>query len=388
MDRYAYWLSCVKGCTPRVRKQLFRACASAEEVYRLDEKQMRKIIGLTPKDLASIMQSKKNWDIDKEWNELAQANISFTSLEKEDYPIQLRELYDAPYGLYYRGSLPAPGEFRVAVVGARMCSEYGRSIAREIARELALHDVPIVSGMARGIDAAGHRGALDSGGSTYAVFGCGIDICYPNYHKQLYYEIAQHGGLLSEYPPGTRPLPAYFPQRNRLISALSDVVLVIEAKEKSGSLITADFALEQGKDVYALPGRVTDALSAGCNRLIAQGAGVLLSAEDFIKELTIEAGRRKNLPYMVPSGKSFANLHKKSLEKDEQLVYGCFCLTPISLEEVMIKTGLNVQDSSRILASLVQKQQIEEIYQNHYKLKTCPAGFSNQDNGRTYKEMN
>ena len=365
-DQYAYWLACVKGCTRRVQKRLFGVCAGAEEVYRLNQRQLEKIPGLLPKDVISIVESKKNWDIQGAYEQLAQAGISFTSLEKADYPLKLRELSDAPFGLFYRGRLPAPDEFRVAVVGARMCSEYGRTVARQLARELAAHDVAVVSGMAQGIDAAGHRGALDSGGDTYAVFGCGVDLCYPRYHKQLYSNIMQHGGLLSEYPPGTNPLPAYFPQRNRIISALSDVVAVIEAKEKSGSLITADLALDQGRDVYALPGRVTDALSAGCNRLIAQGAGILLSIEDFIQELAVAVSCRNKSVHSDHNHKNFTNLHKISLEKDEQLVYGCLGLSPVGLEEILKKTGLEVQTLSCVLASLVQKRYIEEIFKNHY----------------------
>lgn len=390
-ERYAYWLSCIKGCTPRVQRQLFAVCRNAEEVYRLSSSALEKIPGLMHKDILCIIESKKTWDIDSEWNSLMQSGIHFVSLEQEQYPQQFRGLADAPYGIFYRGSLPDPQGFRVAVVGARMCSEYGRTVAREIARELAAHDVPVVSGMARGIDAAGHRGALDSGGDTYAVFGCGVDICYPNYHRQLYYEIEQHGGLLSEYPPGTKPFPAYFPQRNRLISMLSDVVLIIEAKEQSGSLITADFALEQGRDVYALPGRVTDALSSGCNRLIAQGAGIILSVEDCLAELALEAVRKKETvkhtgtkgaDMLKPdfAGKSkecdsgiqagncenFNNLHKFSLEKDEQLVYGCLGLLPTGFEELLEKTGLEISALSQILAALLQKHRIEEVFKNHY----------------------
>lgn len=378
MSQYAYWLSCISAGTPRIPRQLFRVCSGAKEVYGMSRKELEKIPGLMHKDVQNIIESKKTWDLDREWQQLEQAGISFASLEQDDYPPQLRELSDAPYGLFYRGKMPPPREFRIAVIGARMCSEYGRTIAREIAREVAKHDVSVVSGMARGIDAAGHRGALDSGGDTYAVLGCGADVCYPNYHRQLYYEIAQHGGLLSEYPPGTEPLAYHFPQRNRLISALSDVVLIIEAKDKSGSLITADFALEQGKEVYALPGRITDALSSGCNRLIAQGAGVILSTEDFLEELFMEAGRKKNIS-QKKSGISHVrrnedqnsgNLHKFSLEKDESLVYGCLGLLPTGMEEILGQTGLDVQAAGQALSALLQKHYIEEVFKNCYKIIT------------------
>lgn len=392
--KYAYWLTCVKGCTSRVRKLLFSVCENAKEVYQMSRMELEKIPKLMHKDVQGIIESKKTWDVDDRWQQLVQSGIRFVSQEQEEYPVQFRELADAPYGVFYRGSLPLQEEYRVAIAGARMCSEYGRTMARELARELAGQDVAIVSGMARGIDAAGHRGALDIGGRTYAVFGCGVDICYPNYHRQLYYEIAQHGGLLSEYPPSTNPLPAYFPQRNRLISVLSDVVLIIEAKEKSGSLITADFALEQGRDVYALPGRVTDTLSYGCNRLIAQGAGMILSIEDCLAELSLQAVRKKGMVARMeadsngrqtcffskegkpePDWKSgncenFDNLQKFSLEKDERLVYGCLGLLPTGFETLLEKTGLDIQTLSQILAALMQKHHIEEVYKNYYKIIT------------------
>ncbi len=365
--KYAYWLASIPGISNRVYRILFHACKDAAEVYAQSRGQLEKIAGLLPKDVEQILGSKKTWDIEARWEHLIQAKMSFVSVEDMDYPPQLRELADAPYGLFYRGILPPVEGFRAAVVGARMCSEYGRGMAREIARELALHDVAVVSGMAGGIDAAGHRGALDSGGETYAVFGCGVDVCYPNYHKQLYYEIAQHGGLLSEYLPGERPMPYHFPRRNRIISALSDVVLIIEAKEKSGSLITADYALEQGRDIYALPGRVTDALSFGCNRLIAQGAGIILSVEDLMEDLFLEARRKKG---HTGQGKNFTGLQKFSLEKEERLVYGGLGVLPVRLEDLLEKTGLDVQTASRVLASLMQKGHIEEIFKNHYKIKT------------------
>lgn len=360
--KYAYWLASIKGCTKKKQRKLCSAFGSAKEIYENLSKNKKQILGMgfTDQDLDFMLTAKKTWDLDREWARLKEMQIQFTCLEDTAYPLQIRELPDAPYALFYRGHLPPEGQLRVAIVGARMCSEYGRTMARSLAKELSAQGVAVVSGMARGIDAAGHRGALDSGGETYAVFGCGVDVCYPNYHKQLYQEIMQHGGLLSEYLPGTKPFPGYFPQRNRLISALCDVVLIIEAKQKSGSLITADFALEQGKDIYALPGRVTDTLSQGCNKLIAQGAGMILSVEDFLAELALEAGCKKNL----------SKTKKIPLEKEELLVYSCLGLLPVGIEEILMKTGLEMRTAGRILASLQQKNRIEEIYKNYYKIIT------------------
>ena len=191
-----------------------------------------------------------------------------------------------------------------------------------------------------------------------------MDICYPRYHQKLYGDIIAQGGVISEYPPGIQPLAWHFPMRNRLISALSDVVVVIEAKIRSGSLITADFALEQGRDVYALPGRVSDVLSGGCNRLIAQGAGIILSVDDFIAELSLEAGRK--MTFCKENGES----EKIPLEKEELLVYSCLGLLPVGIEEILMKTGLEMRTAGRILASLQQKNRIEEIYKNYYKIIT------------------
>ena len=170
-----------------------------------------------------------------------------------------------------------------AIIGARLASGYGREQARRFARRLASRGITIISGMARGIDGIAQKAALDAGGRSYAVLGCGVDICYPEENRELYDRLLQEGGIISEYPPGTYPEARLFPQRNRIISGLSDLVLVIEARKKSGTLITVDMALEQGREVYALPGRVSDALSDGCNRLIRQGAGPATCPEDILE---------------------------------------------------------------------------------------------------------
>ena len=207
-------------------------------------------------------------------------------IEKKDarYPAKLRPLKGMPSRLYYIGDLPEAGP-SVAIVGARACSAYGRSMALALGKYLAEHGVPVISGMAAGIDGYAHEGALSGGGSTWAVLGCGPDVCYPRTNRRLYETIGRAGGILSEYAPGTPPLPAQFPARNRIISALADIVVVVEARKKSGSLITADFALEQGKTVMAFPGRCGDLLSEGTNYLIAQGAGIVWELDAVLEEL-------------------------------------------------------------------------------------------------------
>ena len=202
----------------------------------------------------------------------AMQKIKCLTIEDSNFPDRLRKLSGMPKKLYYIGNLPDPKKPAAAVVGARMCSPYGRCQAFKYARTMASYGVQIISGMARGIDAEGHKGALDTDTPTFAVLGSGVDVCYPNSNRWLYQRILEKGGgIISELPPGSPPVNWAFPARNRIISGLSDAVLVVEAKEQSGSLITANFALEHGHSVYALPGAVTEELSRGCNKLIFDG---------------------------------------------------------------------------------------------------------------------
>ena len=215
---------------------------------------------------------------DRSWREI--------SKNDPDYPRRLRALGSMPEKLYLKGELPGD-EPAVAIVGARQCSNYGRRQARRFGRALAEKGVAIISGMALGIDACAQEGALEGGGKSYAVLGNGVDICYPPGNRKLYEALIKKGGILSEYEMGSEPLSWHFPIRNRIISGLADIVLVIEARKKSGSLITVDYALEQGRTVFALPGRAGDALSDGCNLLIAQGAGIACSPESILEELEL-----------------------------------------------------------------------------------------------------
>ncbi|MBU9729035.1 DNA-processing protein DprA [Diplocloster modestus] len=287
----------------------------------------------------------------------------YVSYGEPAYPERLGKIQAYPQGLYVRGKLPDPEVPAVAIVGARMCSAYGRSKAREFGRVLAANGVQIISGLAKGIDGCAQEGALEAGGLTFAVMGCGVDICYPRENYRLYEQIIKEGGVISEYPNGEQPVNWHFPARNRIISGLADLVLVIEAKEKSGSLITADLALEQGKDVFALPGRVTDPLSMGCNRLIAQGAGIALRPEELLEGLGIIFGKS--------DGKS--KKMKIPLEKKEVSVYACLDLVPKSVDEIMAVTALPIQEVFPILLSLQLKECIEEAAKGKFVRRDFPV---------------
>jgi DNA processing protein len=223
------------------------------------------------------------------------------------YPPLLAELHDPPAVLHVRGDAELLREPAVAIVGARSCSSYGARVARELARELARAGLVVVSGLARGIDGEAHRGTLDGGGRTVAVLGCGIDRDYPRSHSELARRILERGAVVSEYQPGVEPAPWRFPARNRIIAGLCVATVVVEARERSGALITADFALELGREVFAVPGEITSGLSAGTNDLLRQGAAPLLSSGDVLGALGLDPAVRQ-LPPLSPAASQVLRL--------------------------------------------------------------------------------
>jgi len=260
------------------------------------------------------------------------------TIDDAAYPSRLRTIYDPPSPLYVRGEI-APAEApAVAIVGARRPTLYGSTVAHQLACDLAAAGVTVVSGLARGIDAAAHRGALDAGGRTIAVLGCGPDVVYPPEHRSLMDEIIGHGAVVSEFAPGTPPRPAQFPQRNRIISGLSLGVVVVEGREDSGALITADAALEQGREVFAVPGRISDPTSRAPNRLLQQGARLVAGADDVLDEL--------RLP---PRGRA---AREAALDGIEAVVFERLDLTPQHLDRLALECGLPVAAISRALVLL------------------------------------
>lgn len=287
---------------------------------------------------------------------LRDRDIKMVCVGDRDYPEKLTPYGDKPEVLFYKGRLPDKNKPIVAMVGARACSNYGRTMAKKIAGELAYNNVQIISGMARGIDTYSQLGAVEAGGATFAVLGCGVDICYPTENIELYENIIKTGGIISEYPPGDKPLAWHFPMRNRIISGLSDKVVVVEAKEKSGSLITVEWALEQGKDVMAVPGRVDDKLSEGCNRLIRSGAGLVRNAKDVLEELKYEVFNKEKENV----------IKEKILEKDFLLLYSELGLQPKSIDELMEKTGIEYGILADMLLQLQLKGLVEQPSDNYY----------------------
>ena len=254
------------------------------------------------------------------------------------FPERLREIPDSPSCIYCKGRLPEKDEHTVGIIGARDGTDYGKAVARKLAGELSEYGISIISGMAYGIDSAAHLGALDAKGRTYAILGCGVNICYPSVNYRLYQKIMENGGVISEYAPGAPPLPHHFVERNRLIAGLSDILLVVEAKEKSGTFITVDRALEQGKQVFAVPGRITDPLSKGCNKLIREGAAVCLGKEDILECFSIDSEKE--------------NTRRLSLEGEERKVYEALDLEKKHVDLLSRELGMPLKSLYAILLQL------------------------------------
>ena len=287
-NQYAHFFYNIEGLGNRGIYKVLEKGVGCEELFKMKENQITSLIKECTgkyKIAEEIVKKRKTWDFEEKKKCLKKSGIRFVSVYDDEFPEKLKNIPDPPFALYVRGFLPDSKVPSVSIVGARMCSDYGRFMAREFGKGLALAGVQVISGMARGVDGISQKAAIEADGKSYGILGCGVDICYPEENRDVYERICQKGGLISEYHPGTDPRPNLFPMRNRIISALSDIVLVVEARQKSGTQITVDQALEQGKEVLAVPGRVTDRLSDGCNFLISQGAGVALGVQDVLDRL-------------------------------------------------------------------------------------------------------
>lgn len=281
-EMYYYWLHNVPGIGRKTFQKILHHM-TPKELYENNPNELKDI--LTEKQRTEIMESKNRWKLQKEWEDLKRRKINLLLYGDKNYPEKLSQINDAPPVLYQKGKQDILAKPSIAVIGARACSHYGRLAAEELGRELAKMGIVVVSGMARGIDSICQWTSLESGGESVGVLGSGVEVCYPPENRKLFERLQKEGCLLSENPPFMGPSAGLFPLRNRIISGLSDLVVVVEAREKSGTLITVDMALEQGKEVYAMPGRINDSVSRGCNKLIKQGAGMILSPQEFLEEI-------------------------------------------------------------------------------------------------------
>ncbi|MEM6798030.1 MAG: DNA-processing protein DprA [Planctomycetota bacterium] len=336
-------LAMVSGVGPRLRANLLAEFGSPEAVLSADAHELSKVPGIGAKIASKIAQSA---ELDAE-GELATAHANgmmVLTTSHSDYPRALREIHDPPGVLFVKGDLEPTDQLAIAMVGSRHATRYGREQAERLAGGLARAGLTVVSGLARGIDAAAHRGALSAGGRTLAVLAGGLTKIYPPEHTELATEVAAKGCLLTEAPPRMPPLSGAFPQRNRVISGLSLGTIVVEAANRSGALITTKHAAEQGREVFAVPGPIDSRLSAGCNRLIQDGAKLVGSVEDVLEELgpLIES---------VPNsaGGETRSIAELSLNDVETQVLQAISVSPTLVDVVVSTTGLPVQ---RVLATL------------------------------------
>lgn len=290
LDARAYWvlLTMVPQIGPSRFKRLLEAFPEPEQVWKAKPLALAEA-GLDRRAIEGLGQLRAKLDPAEVWARIEKLGIQVVTLADEAYPEHLREIPDPPPVLYVRGELLSADRWAVAVVGTRRVTAYGRQVVERLVSELARAGVTIISGLARGTDAAAHRVALESGGRTVAVLGSGLDRIYPTEHAGLARDIVTRGAVVTEFPPGTPPDAVNFPRRNRIISGLAMGTLVVEAGETSGALITADHALEQGRDVFAVPGSILSPASAGPNRLVQEGAKPVTSAQDILEELNLTA---------------------------------------------------------------------------------------------------
>jgi len=336
-------LALIPGVGPRIRQALLECFGSAAEVLDAAESDLRRVQGIGPKLAKKIVAAE---EIDVEWEiaKCKQHNVDIIVEADDRYPRWLREIPDPPGVLFVRGEIAPQDGVAIGIVGTRHGSQYGLRQAERLAGALARAGVTIVSGLARGIDAAAHRGAIDAGGRTLAVLASGVLNVYPPEHVKLAEAVIDHGAVLSESPLLAEPLAGMFPQRNRLISGLVQGVIVVEAPERSGALITARHAMEQGRDVFAVPGRVDVRTSRGCHRLIRDGAKLVETADDVLEELgpLVEAMPRDN-------GQLMHHPAELMLNELEQQVLAAIDSEPTSVDRIVAHSGLPV---ARVLSTI------------------------------------
>lgn len=357
MEKRDYWfmLCTAEGIYQTDIDRLLKDFSGPEEIYSLTDSELRRLTCIERKKIEAVISSRKPGKAEEIQNKLDKDNIRFICRDDEEYPLGFRMLDGMPYSLYVKGNLPSIEEPSVGMVGARACSGYGRAKAAEISSKLASCGVQIVSGMAVGIDAISARAALEAGGKTFAVLGCGVDVIYPKDNISLYYDILMHGGgVISEYPPGTPPVAWQFPHRNRLISALSDRLVVIEAGSRSGTLSTARHALDQGREVYALPGRTIDRLSEGCNRLIYDGAGVFLDTDHFVSDLYASprwerCGQSMTHP---AQDQNKDDIISAGMNSECRKVFSHFGISPIDSDTISKASGMSIDKVQACLSEM------------------------------------
>jgi len=350
-----YWLALhlTPGVGSILIKRLLDRFKTPEAVFRAPLKELLRIEGLGERVAGEIQKGPSEKVVKRELSRLEKTGGKFVTLKDDDYPKRLKDIYDPPALLYLRGELRREDELAVAVVGSKKTSAYGREVTERIGRDLARHGVTVVSGMARGIDSVAHQGALQGGGRTIAVLGCGVDMIYPSENRNLFHQIIEQGAVLSEFPMGSPPEAGHFPRRNRIISGLSIGVVIVQASAESGSLITAGYALEQGREIFAVPGNIGAEGSRGTNRLIKEGAKLVESSEDILEEVLPQWRREGE---MAQKGEDPV----LTLTEAEKCLYGLLEETPLHIDALIRESQLDPGSVSSLLLNLELKGLISQ----------------------------
>jgi len=355
-DKIRYWIGFnrVSGIGPTRLRTLLDAFGNLETAWHAPAEDLL-AAGLGPKTVQTLVETRERLDLDQEIARVAALGIHVTTWQDEDYPVRLKDIYSPPPVLYVWGEIKPQDRWAAAVVGTRRATAYGKAIAREVSGALAASGVTVISGLARGIDSIAHQAALEAGGRTLAVLGSGLDLIYPPEHRKLAESIVENGAILSDYPLGTRPESRNFPPRNRIISGLSMAVIVVEAGVGSGALITADFAVEQGREVFAVPGDIHRRASQGTNRLIRSGAHPLVSPEDVLEALNLDVVARQEVA-------------DKELPEDdtERRVLEALSSDPIHVDELQALCELPISQITASLAMLELKGRARQVGGMHY----------------------
>ncbi len=351
VDEKGYWVgfNLVKGIGARRMQSLLAYFGSAEAAWKA-ELEFLQSAGLSPRLVNACVQMRGSDSLKWTWDRIHALDIQVLTWQDERYPNRLADLDQSPPVLYIRGTLLPDDDWSVGIVGTRRLTSYGRQVTQEVAGTLARNGITVVSGLARGIDAVAHQAALAAGGRTLAVLGCGVDQIYPPEHRSLAEQIMAHGALISDYAPGTPPDAANFPPRNRIISGLSRAVVVIEAGEQSGALITAAFAADQGREVFAVPGSIYAVQSKGTNLLIQQGARPLLAPQDILETLKLgNISQQKAARTALPA------------DEIEAQLYSLLSLEPMHVDEIRAQTKIPIEKVSAALVMMELKGMVRQV---------------------------
>ena len=362
MKNKLYWLGLSISCPwPRKLKGLVELSGGPDILWQADFESINKYHMLTEKNIQQFIKNREKINLGEEWEKLYKKEISLVTIDEAHYPPNLKQIYDPPPVLYVKGNLSTQDQLSIGIVGARKATHYGQGIAEKLGSQLTKSGITVVSGLARGIDTWALKGAIKDGGRAIAVLGSGVDVIYPPENKTLARNISENGAIISELPLGTQPRPWHFPLRNRIISGFSLGIVVVEAAENSGSLITADQALEQGREVFAVPGPIYSEMSKGCHNLIKQGATLASGVEDILTEIGQES--------LFSKLETTNRQPEENITSEEAQIFKILTIEPIeplSIDTIIKKSELAPGQITAILLYLELKGLVQQLPGKRY----------------------